>query len=598
MDLFNINNFMPHGHCYRWRTDILLMNVVSDVLIALCYLAIPTVLLIILIRRKDLPFRSTVIVFAVFVFFCSLTHIMEIINVWIPLYFITGIIKMLTAIVSLISTAIILKNLSKILTLPSLQELEERVYKSMRYVLDRLPVGVLLSDSDGRIKYSNEYVNNVFDYEAGELENKEVEVLIPSTLKAQHVEYRNEFFKDPKDKMMGAGRILTGITKNGETKLLEIGLRPLLFESGEADLVIGIKDVSADQEIKRILNEKSAIINAATYGMPSLLSYIDKNGVYRFINQEYVRRWGVQREDILDKHYTDLLPKTILEEVRNNMNKALSGKEVRFQIYVEFPKTGRALCEAFYSPHFSADGMEVLGVTVLAHDVTDLNKALRKLEVSNKQLEEFAFLVSHDLRAPVRHVSNFVELLISLIEDGNYDDKKIAQYSKIIKDNANKMQNMITGMLKVVSIREITPQISLINFKDYIEEIGREFKRRNVEIEYVSEVHEIETDANLLDHIFTNLINNSIHFCDKESVKLKIHLSETQEGYCIEYFDNGPGVSPEMAQVIFSAFLKGKDSSGLGLGMNIVQKAVQNLGGTIECVSRTDGIYFKIFLLH
>ncbi|WP_198295336.1 PAS domain-containing protein [Bacteriovorax sp. DB6_IX] len=491
-----------------------------------------------------------------------------------------------------------MKNLSKILTLPSLQELEERVFKSMRYVLDRLPVGVLLSDSDGRIKYSNEYVNNVFDYEAGELENKEVEVLIPSTLKAQHVEYRNEFFKDPKDKMMGAGRILTGITKNGETKLLEIGLSPLLFESSEADLVVGIKDVSADQEVKRILNEKSAIINVATYGMPSLLSYLDRNGIYKFINQEYVRRWGVQREDILDKHYTDLLPKTILEEVRNNMNKALSGKEVRFQIYVEFPKTGRALTEVFYRPHFSADGMEVLGVTVLAHDVTDLNKTLRKLEVSNKQLEEFAFLVSHDLRAPVRHVSNFVELLISMIEDGNYDDKKISQYSKIIKDNANKMQNMITGMLKVVSIREITPQISLISFKDYVEELENEFKRRNVEIEYVSEVHEIETDANLLDHIFTNLINNSIHFCDKESVKLKIHLSETQEGYCIEYFDNGPGVSPEMAQVIFSAFLKGKDSSGLGLGMNIVQKAVQNLGGTIECISRTDGIYFKIFLLH
>lgn len=598
MNLFNINNFMPHGHCYRWRTDILLMNVVSDVLIALCYLAIPTVLLIILIRRKDLPFRSTVIVFAVFVFFCSLTHIMEIINVWIPLYFITGIIKVLTAIFSLISTAIILKNLSKILTLPSLQELEERVYKSMRYVLDRLPVGVLLSDSNGRIKYSNEYVNTVFDYNSGELENKEVEILIPSTLKTQHVEYRNDFFKDPKDKMMGAGRILTGITKNGETKLLEIGLSPLLFESSDADLVVGIKDVSADQEVKRILNEKSAIINVATYGMPSLLSYLDRNGIYKFINQEYVRRWGVQREDILDRHYTDLLPKTILEEVRHNMNKALSGKEVRFQIYVDFPKTGRALTEVFYRPHFSTDGMEVLGVTVLAHDVTDLNKTLRKLEVSNKQLEEFAFLVSHDLRAPVRHVSNFVELLISMIEDGNYDDKKIAQYSKIIKDNANKMQNMITGMLKVVSIREITPQISLINFKDYIEEIGREFKRRNVEIEYVSEVHEIETDANLLDHIFTNLINNSIHFCDKESVKLKIHLSVTQEGYCIEYFDNGPGVSPEMAQVIFSAFLKGKDSSGLGLGMNIVQKAVQNLGGTIECVSRTDGIYFKIFLLH
>ncbi|MEX0810663.1 MAG: hypothetical protein WD048_00515 [Chitinophagales bacterium] len=92
--------FMPHGHCYFWRPDILWTNVIGDGLIALAYFSIPFLLVYFLRKRSDIRFRGIFYLFAMFILSCGITHVLTIVSVWEPIYAFEGIAKVFTASVS------------------------------------------------------------------------------------------------------------------------------------------------------------------------------------------------------------------------------------------------------------------------------------------------------------------------------------------------------------------------------------------------------------------------------------------------------------------------------------------------------------------
>ncbi len=117
--IFSTDGFMPHGHCYLWKPGLLWMHVVSDSIIFLSYAAIPVALAIFTSKRKDMPFSWVFILFSVFIVACGFTHLLAVVTVWQPTYWLTGGVKIITAIAS-VSTAIVLfPLLPKALAIPS-----------------------------------------------------------------------------------------------------------------------------------------------------------------------------------------------------------------------------------------------------------------------------------------------------------------------------------------------------------------------------------------------------------------------------------------------------------------------------------------------
>lgn len=595
MNPFNINNFMPHGHCYLWRTDILLLNVIPDIAISFCYFSIPLLLIYILKKRPDLPFRATIRAFILFVFFCSLTHIMEIINVWYPLYFLTGIIKALTAIISLYSTYIILKSLKKILALPSLTNIEHTIFNDLQEVIKKLPVGIIFSDSKGQINYHNEYINKIFEYTPDELNQKEVELLIEPDKKKEHKKYKSEYLKNPTEKIMGGGRVLKGITKSGKEKLLEIGLRPIQLKGKSTSLtLVAIKDVTLEERQKREVEEALKLVNVATYGMPSLLSFIDKDGKYQFVNKAYLDKWCIEEEKVISAHYKTFLPIETASMIEEKITKSLSGEEQNFKISVDFPLEGIRELDVFYIPYRSKESQNIEGVVILGHDITDLNQTLKKLEASNDQLEEYAFLVSHDLRAPSRHISNFVEVLIKEINSDKPDKEKLDKYSNILISNSLKMQNMISGMLKIASINQVTPTVSSIKLSEFFEEIKESYSERAEFLIKEKSNLTVKLDKDLLNSVFINLIENSINFSPEKPAMIEIEITKRSKYVEFAYKDQGTGISESLAVSMFNPFIKADNSTGLGLGMTIVQRSLEKINGNISCTPSDEGAIFEI----
>jgi two-component system, NtrC family, sensor kinase len=121
---FSSGSFIPHGHCYLWQTKLVWLHVASDSIIAIAYFSIPITLVYFISQREDLPFNWIFAMFGAFIVACGITHIFEVWTLWHPIYWISGTMKAITAIISF-ATAILLVNLiPQALVLPSPAQLE------------------------------------------------------------------------------------------------------------------------------------------------------------------------------------------------------------------------------------------------------------------------------------------------------------------------------------------------------------------------------------------------------------------------------------------------------------------------------------------
>ena len=117
------NGFMPHGHCYLWTPALIWLHVGADALIATAYATIPITLLMLMRRRRDIPFNWILLSFGVFILACGATHVAEMVTVWQPWYWLAGALKAVTALASLTTAYALVRLLPALVAFPSVDQL-------------------------------------------------------------------------------------------------------------------------------------------------------------------------------------------------------------------------------------------------------------------------------------------------------------------------------------------------------------------------------------------------------------------------------------------------------------------------------------------
>ncbi|MCL1470898.1 GAF domain-containing protein [Argonema antarcticum] len=136
-NVFSPSQYMPHGHCYLWQTPLVWLHVVSDLLIAVAYFSIPAMLIYFVFKRRDVPFLGIFALFGAFIIFCGMGHLLEIWTLWHSAYWLSGIEKAITALISCYTAGQMVTLLPKFLSLKTPQELEVINHKLQREISER-----------------------------------------------------------------------------------------------------------------------------------------------------------------------------------------------------------------------------------------------------------------------------------------------------------------------------------------------------------------------------------------------------------------------------------------------------------------------------
>ncbi|MEY4768120.1 MAG: hypothetical protein RL637_759, partial [Pseudomonadota bacterium] len=132
IDTFNNSNLIPHGYCLQWDSSLLWIHVISDIIIVLSYYSIPLVLLYFLYQRRTIAYPGIIAMFGAFILACGTTHLLGAISVWIPIYWLEGYVKMITALLSISTAAAMFKIIPQALQLPTTQELQQQIDEKNR----------------------------------------------------------------------------------------------------------------------------------------------------------------------------------------------------------------------------------------------------------------------------------------------------------------------------------------------------------------------------------------------------------------------------------------------------------------------------------
>jgi len=417
-------NFMPHGHCYFWDPAIVWTNAISGSLIALAYFSIPFTLLYIVKNRKDIRFTSLIILFAMFILSCGATHIMDVINIWNPMYRLDSSFRAITAIASMGTAIMLVKITPQILSIPNSdlhkklnEELREQIIllqekdqtiellKKNREIQDAMTesegrfktifdnslAAIVVTDDQGNYLSANKAASDLFHYTVDELLQMNFH-----DIKTAAKDGAAERFEEYISKGEETGEF-DFTTENGAHKFVQY---QAIRTKVDFNLSI-IMDVTDQKEVesklraneKLILQERKLLHDFFTQAPAMLAILKGPEHVFEFANPAYLDLTG--NRDIINKPLQEAVPEIAKQgfiELLDNVYKTgetFTGKEIPTML-----DNGNGKLETFFLNFtyqaFANDKGETEGILVFAYDVSEQVNARKQIETSETAMREMA----------------------------------------------------------------------------------------------------------------------------------------------------------------------------------------------------------------
>ena len=379
--------------------------------------------------------------------------------------------------------------------------------------------------------------------------------------------------------------------------------------------------LAALQEREQALRESMAFQDSLLNAMPIPVFYKDRNGRYVGFNKAYEAYFGATIDQLIGKTAFDISPRE-LAEIYHAKDAELfeSGGVQQYESRVK--NTHGELRDVIFNKAVFADSQGAIGGLIGAIlDITDrknaeeeirkLNQELEQrvvertaqLELANRELEAFSYSISHDLRAPLRHIDGFVRLLEERTE-ANLDEKS-RHYMSTISDSARRMSTLIDDILSFSRMGRREMADTLVDLGALVQEVIRELEAETPgrAIEWrVAELPVVVGDHAMLRVVLVNLISNALKFTRKcPQAEIGIGCQPGSDAETIVFVrDNGAGFDMQYANKLFGVFQRLHSSDefeGTGIGLAIVKRIVERHGGRVWAEGKVDGgatFYFSL----
>jgi PAS domain S-box-containing protein len=467
---------------------------------------------------------------------------------------------------------------------------------------------IIVTDNDGQVTFWNEAAERIFGYAKQDTLGEKVQRLVAP--QRYHDDYRR-FFETPttanQEPAVGSTFELMAMKQDGTEFPVEVSLSTAMLR-GRLHIIGIIRDISDRKRAERALRESEERYRDLFENAHDLIQSVTPDGRFLYVNRAWRETLGYSKEAVSDLSLFDIIHPDSRPHFMEVLQRVMAGEDARNVEATFIAKDGRELVvEGNVSCRFR-NGRPV-STRGIFRDITErkeAEEALRQyaaeLEASNEELDAFAHTVAHDLKNPLGNLMGSAEILLESYAELSEDQRQLCLRS--ISRGSERMSNIINALLLLASVRKI--EEIAVEPLDMAHIVAEACERLSTLVdEHQAEIVLPETWPEALgyapwvEEVWVNYVSNAIKYGGRPP---RVELGAAVESASTVRFwvrDNGRGISPEDQARLFTPFtrLNQIQVKGYGLGLSIVQRIVEKLGGQVAVESQTgQGSIFSFIL--
>jgi len=472
--------------------------------------------------------------------------------------------------------------------------------RRMQAIMDTVLDGLVTIDETGTIQSFNPAATRLFGYQEAEVIGKNVRVLMPEPYRSEHDNYIASFLKTGEARVIGIGREVMARRKDGSVFPADLGVAQTTLD-GRRIFVGVLRDISqrkADEErLIEQTNRLKAVMNTVLDGLIT----IDESGTIRPFNPAAAKIFGYAPEEVTGRNVNMLMPEPYHSAHDGYLRNHLSTGRAKM-IGIGREIFGRRKDGSTFPAELGVNETVIGGQRMFVGTIRDIsarkaaeaqiNDFVEKLQRSNQDLDEFAYIASHDLKELLRGLSNNAVFLEEDYRD-RLDEGAQKRLARMVY-LSDRLERLVNDLLYYSRLGRQDLAIQDTDLNGVVQDIealmAATLVERNVEIKIVGRLPTITCDKTRVTELLRNLIVNAVKYNDKSKKIIEIGCREpvAREGRGAPIFyvkDNGIGIAERFHEDIFRIFkrlnVEDDATKGTGSGLTFVRKIVERHGGRI-----------------
>lgn len=450
-----------------------------------------------------------------------------------------------------------------------------------------LQTGVLLEDENRKISLTNQMFCDLFQIPVPPERLKGMDCSKAAEENAKYFKNQNSFISRIDQLLEEKKVVLSDVLEMIDGRILERDYIPIFSNREYKGQLWTYQDVTISRNYKKNLEIQKEKYSSIIANMNLGMIEVDNNDIIQMVNQSFINMSGFAEKELLGKKAIDMLGVKDSKIIEEKQQQRLKGQSDSYEIDV-IHKDGSTRHWLISGAPRHDDTESVVGTIGIHLDITDQKqlqlqkeKLLKELESSNQGLQEYAHIVSHDLKSPLRSISALATWL-------NEDYKEVLDDNgvynlQMIQEKIESMDKLIDGILKYSSITGENLESNIIDLNVVVNEIREViFIPDNVHVLIMNTLPTINVDRTKIHQLFQNLIANAVVHIEAKEGLVEISSKETPSHLQFSIKDNGVGIPKEYHEKIFKIFQSvGEGERSTGIGLSIVKKIVDLYEGQI-----------------